>query len=415
MKKIAVELIAEKDKLAAGKEQEFDILIKITPPEIQKASERPKMNLSLVLDRSGSMQGSKIEQAKMAAAHCVEQLLPIDRMSLVTFDDNIDVLIPSAAAGNIELYKNLIGGIQTGGSTALHEAWVKGGLEVSAHLDDTRVNRVILITDGQANVGETRTETIVSQVSGLARKGISTSTIGIGRDFNEDLLVPMAEAGDGNAWHVEEAGDMKRIFETELGGALNQIGRGASMLIRPTEGVRLVDVLNDFQRDSEGRYLLPNLIGGRPLEIAVRLRVPARDEEDSIRPIEVEIEYTDVRSGSQVEVSQTVTLGYASAGVAEMLPQNEDVLRVVALLMNARARTEAMRRMDAGDYYGAQIIIDDALLQSEPLASVMRSPEFDKDVRMLKMHRLELDNRSEDQMTRKRLAYAARHRRTGRE
>src|SRR5262249_4427255 len=159
---------------------------------------------------------------------------------------------------NKELLKRAINSVQVNGSTALHEAWVRGGLQVSDHLDQKAINRVMLITDGQANVGETRVDRIVEQTRELSTKGVTTSTHGIGADFNDALLMPMAEAGQGNAWHVQEPQDMVKIFSTELQGLVNQFGHTVSLSIKPTAGVTVAEVLNDFELDGTQWYKLPN-------------------------------------------------------------------------------------------------------------------------------------------------------------
>lgn len=414
MKTPKIELITEKSKLAEGTPETVPVLLRITPPEIETPTERPQMNLSLVLDRSGSMNGDKIEQAKLAAAHCVEQLLPADRMSVVIFDDRIETLIPSAPTANPELYKRLIGRIHVGGSTALHEAWVKGGIEVSEHLDDRRVNRVILITDGQANVGETRTGTIVAQARELAKKGVSTSTIGIGRDFNEELLVPMADAGEGNAWHVQEAGDMARIFEAELGGALNQFAREVSLRIVPRDGVRITDVMNDFERDAAGGYVLPNLISGRPLEIVVEAALPAGAAGETLAAFDVELRFTDQRSAEHVTASATLSVEFATVEAVDGLPEDTAVREAIVLLANARARAEAIRDMDRGNYDAARQHVRAAHAMSMDIAIGIPSAALFDEVSKLEAELNELDSRDLDAMTRKKMRYAAELRRKGR-
>jgi len=163
--------------------------------------------IAFILDRSGSMEGEKMVRAREAAMFCVDQMLATDRLSVVTFDDHIDVLFPSEPVTNKQSMKDLISRVGARGSTALHEAWVRGGLTVSEKMLDKGINRVVLITDGLANIGITSTDEIVTQAMGLFQRGVSTSTIGIGADFNEDLLMPMAQSGGGNAWHVVEPED----------------------------------------------------------------------------------------------------------------------------------------------------------------------------------------------------------------
>src|SRR5215211_5657412 len=156
-----VEFFTTHAKLEAGREQTVDMLIRITPTLSPDPSSRPNwkgrpdLNLSLVLDRSGSMQGEKMMRAREAAMFCVDQMLPSDRLSVVTFDERIDVLFPSEPVTNKQSMKDLIARVTARGSTALHEAWMRGGLTVSEQMLDQGINRVVLITDGLANVGVT--------------------------------------------------------------------------------------------------------------------------------------------------------------------------------------------------------------------------------------------------------------------
>ena len=285
-----VEFLTTRAKLEAGREQTVDVLIRITPPELNLSNtSRPALNLSLVLDRSGSMEGQKMVQARNTAMFCVDQMLATDRLSVVAFDDHIDLLFPSEPVVNKQSMKNMISRIEARGSTALHEAWVRGGLTVSEHMLDSGINRVVLVTDGLANVGITSTDEIVTQAMGLHQRGVSTTTIGIGSDFNEDLLMPMAESAGGNAWHVVEPGDLQRIFQVELEGLVAQFGHTVSLSLVPADGVRISDLLNDFELTETGRYRLPNLQAGSPLEIVVQLRVGAQAIGTSLRLLDLSL------------------------------------------------------------------------------------------------------------------------------
>jgi len=291
-----VEFFTTHAKLEAGREQTVDVLIRITPPALNPDPSsrpnwkgRPDLNLSIVLDRSGSMEGEKLIRAREAAMFCVDQMLPSDRLSVVTFDDHIDVLFPSEPVTNKQSMKDLIARVTARGSTALHEAWVRGGLSVSERMLDQGINRVVLITDGLANVGITSTDEIVTQAMGLYQRGVSTSTIGIGADFNEDLLMPMAQSGGGNAWHVVEPNDMQQIFQVELEGLIAQFAHTVSLSLIPADGVRIVDVLNDFDLTETGRYRLPNLQAGSPFDIVVQLKVGAEEIGTQMRLLDLRL------------------------------------------------------------------------------------------------------------------------------
>lgn len=416
-----VEFFTTHAKLEAGREQTVDVLIRITPPALNPDpgsrpnwKGRPDLNLSLVLDRSGSMEGEKMIRAREAAMFCVDQMLPTDLLSVVTFDDRIDVLFPSEPVTNKQSMKDLIARVTARGSTALHEAWVRGGLTVSERMLDQGINRVVLITDGLANVGITNTDEIVTQAMGLYQRGVSTSTIGIGADFNEDLLMPMAQSGGGNAWHVVEPDDMQHIFQIELEGLIAQFAHTVSLSLIPADGVRIVDVLNDFDLTETGRYRLPNLQAASPLDIVVQLKVGAEEAGSQMRLLDLRLGFTPQEAKNAEVLKQAHTVEFASRAEVEGSPVNQEVIKAVRFLMNARARNEAMERMDQGDYDGAQFVLGSAMSATRAAcASFASMPAVMEEVTALEETASSLKDRLKDKMSRKRLAYEAYSRRTG--
>jgi Ca-activated chloride channel family protein len=402
-----VEFMTERAKLVAGREQTIDVLVRITPPEVDTGmAARPPLNLSMVLDRSGSMGGEKMERAREATAYCIDQLLPSDRLSVVIFDNRVDVLIQSQLAENKAHLKSLLSEVYARNSTALHEAWVRGGLQVGEHLTGGAVNRVVLITDGLANEGLTNVDQIVSQVRGLSDRGVSTSTIGIGEDFNEDLLVPMASAGGGNSWHVKTAADMQRIFAVELEGLIAQVAHTVTLGLVPADGVRLSDVLNDFEMGETGRYKLPNLQAGLPLDVVVQLRIPAQAEGTKLRLLDLRLGYTPQELKSAEVAKQVFEVEFTSEQVVAGLAVNHEVAKAAQMLMNARARAEAVKHMDAGDYVGSQQLLREARVKSEAaFAPMADSEDVQDEMRAFDEYHDTLSDRSSDRMSRKRLIY----------
>lgn len=359
-----LELISEYPAIPAVADKTFYVLAQITPPEMGKVTYRPPLNLSLVLDRSGSMGVDKLNHAKQAACSLIDRLLPSDRLSLVTFDTRVEVLVSSTLVTDKPALKAAVADIYGGSRTALHEAWVRGGLEVSRHATASSINRVILLTDGIANVGETCHETILNHTTELTQRGITTSTIGIGFDFQEELLIPMAEAGGGNAFHVVRTTDLEPVLTDEVESLISQIGHSARLGFMTSTGLEVRDILNNFTPLHKQEVRLPNLRAGHPLQIVLviatnRLKASARPQTVSIR-----LNWQCQATGDNQSVSQTLFLpiGLASEKVA-----HPEVRKMVGLLTIARIKREAMRHIDAERYTEAQQLILSAIQMTATL------------------------------------------------
>jgi Ca-activated chloride channel family protein len=408
-----IEILAGKEKLIEGAKQNVDVLIRITPSEQAGEVTRPKLNLGIALDRSGSMDGSKMKEAREAAKFCVDNLLSTDRFSAVIFDDRVDVLFTNQTLTDREMLHRGIDRIEARGSTALHEGWVQAGIQVSETLEPTAINRVLLITDGLANVGETNVDRIVSHARELADKGISTTTIGIGREFNEDLLLPMAEAGGGNGWHVREPQDMVGIFETELHGLSRQFAHAVRLRINTADGVRVTDLLNDFERAENGDYILPNLLSGSPLEIVVRLEVRPSGMPRELFSSKLEYLRQADKMADVVEASFAPTV--ADREMVDTLERNPDVISSLQMLLNARARREAIKRIDVGDREGALDGIAFCLMSvAAAPASVRNTETFRDEINDLDVLFSSLKDGEDDVMARKQMAYRRESLRKGR-
>ena len=403
-----IEVITERQLAFADREQTLDLLVRVQPPKVGRPGKRRRLNLSLALDRSGSMEGEKIARAREAAAFCIDQLLPDDRISLVIFDDVVEVIVPSQLAENKEAIKEKISRVRARNSTALHEAWVRGGMQVSEHLMDAAVNRVLLITDGLANVGETSVDRIVSQAGELASRDVSTSTIGIGSDFNEDLLIPMAEHGRGNAWHVREPQDMERIFATELEGLIAQIGHTVSLGLSPAEGVKIQDVLNDFEVTHTGRYKLPNLLAGSPIDVVIRVKLPVRSAGARQKILDLRLAWNpqDAPSSEREILNESVAIEFAPAAEVERSAVDERVIKAVQLLMAARARREAIEQLDRGEMAAARATIAQTAERfAEVCAPMMADSDVREQIQMFEDLEAGFASEGDLKMTRKKMSY----------
>ncbi|MDA0673944.1 MAG: VWA domain-containing protein [Cyanobacteria bacterium] len=348
--------------IAAQRSLTLDVLVKITPPEIPAQLDRPPLNLGFVLDRSGSMGGAKIDYARQAVIYGIEQLLPSDRLSLTLFDTHVHTEIPSTLAIDKHRLIDQVRRIRPGSSTALHGGWVNGGMQVGQYLNPAHLNRVIVLSDGLANVGETNPDAIAQDVHGLMQRGITTTTLGVGADYDDALLEAMARSGDGNFFHITSPEQLPNIFETELQGLATTVGHSLSLTLSPQGTVVLSDVLNDLARTPEGSLKLPNLTLGDPLYVALRLQIPALDTRTEV--LQVHLQWQAPDQSAPQRLSASLHLPVVSPEQMSDFPAHPEVQEQVALLMAARARQEAITFADQGDFdaasgvlrrYGAQM------------------------------------------------------------
>jgi Ca-activated chloride channel homolog len=334
------------------------------------------LNLALVLDHSGSMAaGRKMAHAREAAAFAVQQLLPSDRLSVTIFDDAVETIVPSAPVRDKTDILRRIEGIQPDGSTALFAGWKEGGEQARRHRLDNGLNRVLLLSDGLANVGLTDPGAIVAEVKALAGRGVGTTTLGVGVDYNEDLMEAMARGGDGNYYFIESPRQLSDIFQTELLGLMATVGQKVSLGVEPQHGVRVADVLNDFDPTSSGRLMLPNLIVGVPVGVLLRLNVPPLGRASEL--VQLRLAWDEPRHTGRQALRILLSLPTVPLARWEALPADPVVQEHVALLMAARAKQEAARALERGDIGTTMAMV----AQSRLLASsVLSSPQTKKEL-----------------------------------
>ena len=355
MSQPTISLIPMHGAIPSDRSITLDVLIKIQAPEVGQPSDRPPLNLGFVLDRSGSMQGRKIDYARQAVTFAVEQLLPSDRLSLTVFDSHVETPIPSTLATDKHHLLETIRRIRPGSSTALHAGWVNGGLQVSQYLNPEHLNRVILLSDGLANVGETNPDVIATDVHGLMQWGVTTTTLGVGADYDETLLEGMARSGDGNFFHIDSPDHLPEIFQTELQGLVGTVGQAVTLALTPLAETRMSDVLNDLEKTSDGRLKLPNLTIANPLYVVVRLQIPALTQGTAV--LEVTLNWQAPGQTQGESLSQQLRLEVVAPEQMSDFPAHPEVQEQVALLMAARARQEAVGFADSGNYAGAAAVL----------------------------------------------------------
>ncbi len=228
--------------LAAGSSLKTNILLRFRA-DIAK-SPRRNLNLSLVIDRSGSMAGAPLHHALKAAESVVDQLEPDDILSVVVYDDEVDSVVPPQAVTNKATLKSSIRKVRAGGITNLSGGWLKGCEHVKTQLDSQKINRVLLLTDGHANMGIQDPKILTATSAQKAEDGIITTTLGFAQGFNEDLLIGMARAATGNFYFIQSIDEATEVFSIELDSLRAVVGQNLKVTLELADGVSLVDTLS---------------------------------------------------------------------------------------------------------------------------------------------------------------------------
>jgi Ca-activated chloride channel family protein len=367
-----IEFIPLRSVVCSDRATTLDVLMRIKPPNLEVQEKRPSLNLGFVIDRSGSMgERNKIDYARQAVCYAIEQLLPSDRLSITIFDNQVQTLVSNTPANNKARLTRLVQQVQPGGSTALHAGWVQGGIQTSQNLN-AELNRVILLSDGLANVGETNPDVIATDVHGLALRGVSTSTMGVGDDYDEDLLTAMATSGDGNYYYIASPEQLPTIFEQELQGLAATLGTIVRLRLEPQGSVVVADVFNDLSMDNRGQFQLPNLVAGSPQEIVLRLKVPPLLQASEL--LGVHLSWQNKAKQLQ-ELHGSLRLPVVPFSQLEEFPLNQEVQQQVALMMTARAKKEAVRLVDRGEMDAASQVLQQTKAQVLSFNMPMSAPE----------------------------------------
>ena len=177
---INLEIKPQRPAIIKGFDNEIYALVKASGALENQESVSLPLNLAIVIDRSGSMDGAPLEEAKKSANFIVNRLRPVDRIAIVAYDHMAEVIVPSQKGTNKSAINEMINSVVSGGTTDLHQGWLAGAEEVARNKTPNSLNRVMLLSDGNANAGETSSHVISTRCGRLAEEGIVTSTYGLG-------------------------------------------------------------------------------------------------------------------------------------------------------------------------------------------------------------------------------------------
>ena len=307
---------------------------------------RLPLNIALAIDRSGSMDGEPLEYAKRACGYVVDLLEPGDLLSVVTFEDHADVIMPARRVVNKPLVKDYINRIQTGNTTNLYEGLVTACQQVASVKSENTLNRVLLLTDGEPTAGTKDFQSIVGQVAEQKGRGISVTALGFGPDYNEELAAGIARRSGGNYYYIARPELIPEVFRRELDTLMRITARNLRLRVflprgvtlrqvygqSPVYGPRTAEVtLVDVERDS-------GLASVWELELSPR---PA----GTYRVAQAELVYDDALTGRSEKLTADAVLDFTTDRSAIAAGVNARVQTQVEIARAARSLDRTMMNM----------------------------------------------------------------------
>ena len=344
----------------------------LTTPNIISEKRRKPMNLSVVIDRSGSMSDQrKMEYAKKAFVSLVDQLQSNDILSIVIYDDVVEVIRRAQKIGNDkQSIKRLIDEVYPRGSTNLGGGLVEGLRQSEKYAGKEFVNRVVLLSDGLANVGITDPVELNRIAKRYRNKSISITAMGVGLDYNENLMMGLSESGGGNYYFIEHPHSLAAIIRQEFDMVSSVVAQNGAIYLTLGDNVHVQDVVGCEFKNENARYIIPigDLYANETREFTVELSIPAGTGNRIVASGELRYESENIiASFPHFSAKVTYTKDFAE------IEKNRDISTQAKadIAVSTRKVEQAMQAMDNGDQAAAEMHLNEAkdLMSTSPAAS----------------------------------------------
>lgn len=357
------DFVLDYNVIAVERPQHLYLLARIQAEAPPEGSRRP-LNLGVVLDRSGSMQGDKLAYVQQAARFLVQRLGADDRLALVSYNQIVSVDAPGGPVVEKDRLISAIMGLRAGGTTNLSGGWLQGAQLVAEAQAEGQVNRVLLLTDGLANEGVTDAVRLEAMARQKRAEGITTTTLGVGLNFNEDLLTRMAAEGGGAFYFIDDPDQAPTIFAEELEDLLSVVGQNLTVSVTLSPDVRMVRQLNDYpQTEGDGAtvFRLGDLFADELKTLLLELSIPALATLGEVEVARLRFEYDELTDDAAIHrtIELPIVVNTVPADDFDADARDEAVTRQALLLQATRAREEAVRLADQRDFKRASEVLSD--------------------------------------------------------
>lgn len=363
--------------VAADRAGEVRVRLRIDAAKLEH-SKRPPINVVLVMDSSGSMEGKAIEDARAAALTLVDGLAEGDHFAVVTFDSRAHVLVPSTTidAGSLGSIRAHIEQMSARGTTDLAGGLSAGLAEAQRGYLGDGVNRVVLLSDGVPN-----DESLVAGLSQqAAAMRVSITALGLGLEYNETLLASLAQQTGGKFHFVEDSTRVAAVFRDEVLRLERVVARNLSLSLVPGPGVTIEGVLGHSGAPIAGRGLqlgLGDLGEGSHRDIIVRLRVSPRRDGAALELMDAVLGFQDAVVGAGALERRVFVAARTSGDPAAVAASRDpEIERQIARALADTATVDAIALARAGQLTAANTLIDRAEPEARQAAKQLADEEL---------------------------------------
>lgn len=344
----------------------------------QDKQARIPANVAIVLDKSGSMGGDKIQYAREAAIMAIKRLDERDIVSVVSYDSRVQVVVPATQVREQQHIYDAIRQIHANGNTALFAGVSKGANELRKFLSRNKVNRVILLSDGLANVGPQSASELGELGASLAKEGISVTTIGLGLGYNEDLMTRLAGFSDGNHAFVENAEDLASVFQYEFGDVLSVVAQGVNIEIHCQNGVKPIRLLGRESEIMGNRVTtrLNQLYSEQEKFVILEVEVPAQQAETELELVSVKVAYDNLFTQHQEQLAGQSIARFSGSRQEVSAARDDKALEAAVEQVANEYSRDAIEARDSGDLEGAKKILQDSASYLGSQAKSLNSPRL---------------------------------------
>jgi Ca-activated chloride channel family protein len=307
---------------------------------------RTPMNLCLVIDRSGSMEGQPLEYVKQACSHVVDLLSPNDVLSIVTFEEMVEVLMPPQQVTNKDMVKAGIARLQAGNTTNLYDGVSLAMQQVMQFIESNRATRMIVLTDGDPTAGIKDYTALVNHAGELRNRGISVTFLGFGPDYNEELLAGLAKKAGGNYYFIPQPQMIPEIFRSELEKLMTTVTRNMSLELKLARWVQM----RSPQQATDGTTVtipLADMERGSVIQQMIDLEFPNHPL-GHYRVLGGKLTYEDLMSGQTTTIELDFEMEFASDAARYSAPVNPRVGQAASIVASSKAIEKTVMGLKTG-------------------------------------------------------------------